>query len=264
MRSTFFSSFPSRFSTPPILFSTRPILFSDALAVLAGQVLLLVGDAFDIDTGTLKDVSVATCSCGSSCKLPEDEYVITFIADDDGEGPATPDQVLVNVVGIYKCTPEPDALRVEPCLISLEPAAGKASETVSIGNWNCNHPMSWEAEATERWVQLSASSGSTSAEIAVGLDQAALGVGTHAATVTYSSSATPGQSLRCTVEATITCVADCSGDKAVTVDEILTMVNIALGNAPLLDCEAADSNHDGQVTIDEILKAVNSALNGCG
>ena len=56
---------------------------------------------------------------------------------------------------------------------------------------------------------------------------------------------------------------DCSGSNEVTVDEILTMVNIALGNAPLLDCEAADSNHDGHVTIDEILTAVNNALNGC-
>jgi hypothetical protein len=27
------------------------------------------------------------------------------------------------------------------------------------------------------------------------------------------------------------------------------MVNIALGNAPLLSCEAADANHDGQVTV---------------
>jgi hypothetical protein len=49
----------------------------------------------------------------------------------------------------------------------------------------------------------------------------------------------------------------------VTVNEILTMVNIALGNAPLLNCEAADANHDGQITVDEILTAVNNALNGC-
>ena len=41
------------------------------------------------------------------------------------------------------------------------------------------------------------------------------------------------------------------------------MVNIALGNTPLLNCEAADANHDGQVTVDEILTAVNNALNGC-
>ena len=41
------------------------------------------------------------------------------------------------------------------------------------------------------------------------------------------------------------------------------MVNVALGNAPLLHCEAADAHHDGQVTVDEILTAVNNALNGC-
>jgi hypothetical protein len=49
----------------------------------------------------------------------------------------------------------------------------------------------------------------------------------------------------------------------VTVDQILTMVNIALGSTPLLNCEAADANHDSQVTVDEILTAVNNALNGC-
>ena len=46
--------------------------------------------------------------------------------------------------------------------------------------------------------------------------------------------------------------------------KVLTMVNIALGNAQLLDCEAADANHDGQITVDEILTAVNNALNGWG
>jgi hypothetical protein len=60
-----------------------------------------------------------------------------------------------------------------------------------------------------------------------------------------------------------TCVGDCDGSGAVTVDEILTMVKIAPGNAPLLDCESADANHDGQVTVDEILAAVSNALNGC-
>jgi D-alanyl-D-alanine carboxypeptidase len=49
----------------------------------------------------------------------------------------------------------------------------------------------------------------------------------------------------------------------VTVDEILTMVNIALGNSPISDCLPGDANHDGQITVDEILTAVNNALNGC-
>jgi hypothetical protein len=59
------------------------------------------------------------------------------------------------------------------------------------------------------------------------------------------------------------CVGDCDSDDHVTVDEILSMVNIALGNTPISACRAGDANDDGQITIDEILAAVNNALNGC-
>ena len=59
------------------------------------------------------------------------------------------------------------------------------------------------------------------------------------------------------------CSGDCHGDGAVTVDEILIMVNIALDNAPVSDCTAGDATHDGQITVDEIIAAVNNALNAC-
>jgi hypothetical protein len=59
------------------------------------------------------------------------------------------------------------------------------------------------------------------------------------------------------------CVGDCGGDGQVSVDEIITAVNIALGNRDVQDCPAADANNDGQVTVDEIVTAVNNALNGC-
>jgi hypothetical protein len=59
------------------------------------------------------------------------------------------------------------------------------------------------------------------------------------------------------------CPGDCSGDRSVTVDEILTLVNIALGNATITLCDASDLNGDGSITVDEILAAVHSALNGC-
>jgi hypothetical protein len=59
------------------------------------------------------------------------------------------------------------------------------------------------------------------------------------------------------------CVGDCNADGEVTVDELLRMVNIALGNAPVGDCNAGDANRDGEITIDEILQGVNNALNGC-
>jgi hypothetical protein len=61
----------------------------------------------------------------------------------------------------------------------------------------------------------------------------------------------------------VPCVGDCNGDGQVTVDEILAMVNVALGNASASACNASDANGDGQITIDEILTAVNHALNGC-
>ncbi len=59
------------------------------------------------------------------------------------------------------------------------------------------------------------------------------------------------------------CVGDCSGDVAVTVDEIVTGVNIALGTASVTSCTNFDGNDDGQVTVDEIVTAVNFALTGC-
>jgi hypothetical protein len=61
----------------------------------------------------------------------------------------------------------------------------------------------------------------------------------------------------------VPCVGDCNVDLQVTVDEILTMVNIALGNAETTSCLAGDANLDQQITIDEVLTAVNNALNGC-
>ncbi len=61
----------------------------------------------------------------------------------------------------------------------------------------------------------------------------------------------------------VVCTGDCNTDGQVTVDELVTMVNIALGNADVSGCEAGDLNQDGHITVDEILTAVNNALNGC-
>lgn len=59
------------------------------------------------------------------------------------------------------------------------------------------------------------------------------------------------------------CAGDCGGDAAVTIDEIIAMVNIALGNADTSACAAGDVNGDGGITVDEIIGAVNRASNGC-
>jgi hypothetical protein len=60
------------------------------------------------------------------------------------------------------------------------------------------------------------------------------------------------------------CAGDCSADNAVTVDEVLTTVQIALGNDDVAVCPAADSDGAGGVTVDDVLRAVGAALNGCG
>jgi hypothetical protein len=88
---------------------------------------------------------------------------------------------------------------------------------------------------------------------------------------TFTATLTPTQTPVPTFTATPTptrtavpCTGDCSGNGQVTVDEILTMVNIALGNADVSACTAGDANGSGQITVDEILTAVNNALGGCG
>jgi hypothetical protein len=59
------------------------------------------------------------------------------------------------------------------------------------------------------------------------------------------------------------CVGDCNCDGQVTVDELITMVSIALGTVVEDACLTGDANGDGQITVDEIIVAVTNALNGC-
>jgi len=57
------------------------------------------------------------------------------------------------------------------------------------------------------------------------------------------------------------CVGDCRGDGQVSVDELVLMVDVALGTVAVSQCAAGDTNHDGSITIDEIIRAVDVALN---
>jgi hypothetical protein len=83
---------------------------------------------------------------------------------------------------------------------------------------------------------------------------------TATASTTGSPTATPTAAPTTPTEES--CVGDCSGDGAVTIDELITLVTIGLG-APLADCPAGDRNGDGDVTIEELVTAVGNALNGC-
>ena len=59
------------------------------------------------------------------------------------------------------------------------------------------------------------------------------------------------------------CAGDCDVDGQVAIDEILRLVNIALGNDQADGCAGADVDHNQQITVDEIIAAVNNALTGC-
>ncbi len=59
------------------------------------------------------------------------------------------------------------------------------------------------------------------------------------------------------------CRGDYNGDGEVTVDEVITLVRIALSQSPLAACAAGDANGDGQITVEEIIQAVSMVLEGC-
>jgi hypothetical protein len=59
------------------------------------------------------------------------------------------------------------------------------------------------------------------------------------------------------------CIGDCDANARVTVDEIITMVNVALGTASMAECGGGHADLNGEITIDEILTGVSNALYGC-
>lgn len=59
------------------------------------------------------------------------------------------------------------------------------------------------------------------------------------------------------------CVGDCNSDGRVSIEELITGVNIALGSQEISRCPAFDPNDTGSVSIDELISGVNNALNGC-
>jgi hypothetical protein len=59
------------------------------------------------------------------------------------------------------------------------------------------------------------------------------------------------------------CIGDCDGNGVVTVDELITMVNVALGGALVSACPIGDADGSGVITVDEIIEAVNFALSSC-
>ena len=59
------------------------------------------------------------------------------------------------------------------------------------------------------------------------------------------------------------CLGDCGGNSVVSINELITLVNIALGNKPVAACSAGDRDFNRRITIDELVAAVSVALQVC-
>src|SRR5215470_1810772 len=60
------------------------------------------------------------------------------------------------------------------------------------------------------------------------------------------------------------CAGDCNEDGDVSINDLIEVVNVSLGQMPMSVCPSADSPPgDGRVTIDEVIRSVHDALFGC-
>lgn len=80
-------------------------------------------------------------------------------------------------------------------------------------------------------------------------------------TPTYAATATPTASLTPT-NTRNACIGDCDGRGDVTINELIAMVTIALGNAQPSACRDGVPN-GAEVDISLIIQAVNHALISC-
>src|SRR5512145_1349998 len=62
----------------------------------------------------------------------------------------------------------------------------------------------------------------------------------------------------------VPCLGDCNRDDTLTVSELVTGVNMALGRLAVEFCPEFDPSGDEQVAVNELVAAVYNALSGCG
>lgn len=105
---------------------------------------------------------------------------------------------------------------------------------------------------------------------------------TPSPTITATPSITPTGSLLPTATATRTptetetltpsvtrtlpavpCAGDCDDSRAVSINELVLGVNIALDREPLTSCDNLDRDASGRVSVDELVASVNNALRNC-
>jgi hypothetical protein len=234
-------------------------------------------DASDADLGwkvaehvewrSSRDGLLGTGAAISAASLSQGTHTVTIRVDDGAGGVATA-SVRVTVVGdVSQLPPLPDALHLAPAAILVRSFGRGAREPLVIDNQNLEHSIAWQATVDVPWLELHPTSGTTPAEVEVRVIDRALAPGAYDATITVTRPGLAGTEALVHVSLVVAerppCTGDCSGDGAVTINELITGVNIALGNQTLGVCPAFDANGDGEVTINEIIQGVTAALTGC-
>ena len=166
--------------------------------------------------------------------------------------------------GTQCATPTPTATYFPQCDFSPVPSAGPPGTSVSLGGLCYPIHSGRTASVYFDSILMATIQGDTGGYYSTGFmvpEQAS--IGDHRVTLVMSNSV-----LLATATFTVvsSCHGDCGGDSQVTIDELITMVNIALnGESGGLTCPGIDQWCAGPalVTVTCIIEAVHNALFGC-
>jgi hypothetical protein len=265
----------SKTNRPPSVRIEKP---EEGGRIVIGQTLTLDGQVTDDDSaGTLPEenlvwsmdgMEIATGSQASVATgdLTEGLHTIRLQAT-DGETTESA-EVAIEAIAFRKCRCDADcevedALIVAPSLVSWYPERDERTTQFSVRNRRpC--PIDWQANASESWVQLGETSGETPATIMATFLGSNLEPGRHTAEVVITTSTKPEQRVSIPIEVRMpSCVGDCDGSDTVTIDELVLMINVALGLERVETCVPGDLDGDGAIRIDEIIQAVGDSSDQC-
>ncbi|MBK9714255.1 MAG: hypothetical protein IPO81_23555 [Kouleothrix sp.] len=168
---------------------------ADNATFYPAQQVVFQGSAYDVEDGQLADASLqwsssidgplGTGATVSTVNLSTGTHVITLVAT-DSEGKTSQAQRTITVAS--GSAPVPSELTLAPLVIgAVAPfGAGKTTAPLTVRSSGAD-ALSWTASANRPWVKLSATSGTTPANLTVTVDPAQLAPGDYQAIITFTS-----------------------------------------------------------------------------
>ncbi len=179
---------------------------------LAGQTIGLRAHVHDVDEGPLDPAQVTWTSSRdgaigqgaevSLASLTVGRHTITLEAVDSARARSS-DSVSIQIYAEPGDLPRlADTLRAEPSIVVLNPRVGADSQTIYVYNHTNPDPIAWTAEASVPWVHLSATRGTTPAEVTVWAATTSLPNGFYAAEVTFADAENPRETTTVSISVT--------------------------------------------------------------